>query len=339
MFEVECLDMPGDWVDSHPHVYYAPIQIEDQVGTSTLEEEHQQLQQQYQQLQQQHATLVANEEMSLSEHLNSPEFINQQDQQRSQQQQEEEQQQQEEQRQLRRSRRKQQQDQQQQRQLRRSRRQQKLQQQNDELSPPSELTFLEQVWEDRFQDLKAYYKKYGHSNVPSTQKKVYFSLGRWCGTQRLQYTELTNLQPEWYKQKRPFRVKPFPLTKDRIDKLNSVGFVWPENCKNALTAQRHADAVTWNDHFEQLKEYHRKYGHSEVPHRYKPNLKLRSWISKQRSNYKQYLLKTQKEKKSNTRQSLRRGPTKTGLSPFFTQERFDKLASLDFNYLCTNKKY
>ena len=127
----ECLDMPGDWVDSHPHVYYAPIQIEDQVGTSTLEEEHQQLQQQYQQLQQQyqqlqqqHATLVANEEMSLSEHLNSPEFINQQDQQRSQQQQEEEQQQQEEeqqqqveQRQLRRSRRKQQQDQQQQRQL------------------------------------------------------------------------------------------------------------------------------------------------------------------------------------------------------------------------------
>ena len=117
MFEVECLDMPGDWVDSHPHVYYAPIQIEDQVGTSTLEEEHQQLQQQYQQLQQQHATLVANEEMSLSEHLNSPEFINQQDQQRSQQQQEEEQQQQVEQRQLRRSRRKQQQDQQQQRQL------------------------------------------------------------------------------------------------------------------------------------------------------------------------------------------------------------------------------
>ena len=113
----ECLDMPGDWVDSHPHVYYAPIQIEDQVGTSTLEEEHQQLQQQYQQLQQQHATLVANEEMSLSEHLNSPEFINQQDQQRSQQQQEEEQQQQVEQRQLRRSRRKQQQDQQQQRQL------------------------------------------------------------------------------------------------------------------------------------------------------------------------------------------------------------------------------
>ena len=67
-------------------------------------------------------------------------------------------------------------------------------------------------WEDRFEDLKKYKEDHRHCNVSTTDKR-FPQLGRWVDNQRQQYKLLNE-------------GKHSPMTPDRIQELEGVGFVW-----------------------------------------------------------------------------------------------------------------
>jgi glutathionylspermidine synthase len=66
------------------------------------------------------------------------------------------------------------------------------------------------------------------------------------------------------------------LRKDRLDKLNEVGFEW-KACK---------DESTWLQYFNELLAYKSIYGHCRVPSNYGRNLSLVTWVKNQRYLYK-----------------------------------------------------
>jgi hypothetical protein len=58
------------------------------------------------------------------------------------------------------------------------------------------------------------------------------------------------------------------LSQDRIDKLNSLGFVWRLKDKKTSAGRSTVDCdATWKKHFENLKLYQQKHGntHGKLP--------------------------------------------------------------------------
>ena len=100
-------------------------------------------------------------------------------------------------------------------------------------------------WDIRFEELVAYKKQHGHCRVPQRIP----ILGKWVLHQRLQYKRLQSGKASW-------------LSKDRLERLKFIGFVW----------DTHDDI--WNMRFEQLKEYKVKHGNCMVPYRFAGNEQL-----------------------------------------------------------------
>ena len=101
----------------------------------------------------------------------------------------------------------------------------------------------EAAWRLQFEELKAYKEKNGHCNVPRSEGKF----GRWVMEQRGLY-------------------KACKLSKERIDALKEIGFVWD------------AHEAAWRLQFEELKAYKEKNGHCNVP-RVKGSWEYGSWNS------------------------------------------------------------
>jgi len=110
------------------------------------------------------------------------------------------------------------------------------------------------IWTARYRELVDYREKNGNTQVPTS----FPVLGVWVGTQRKQYR---------LKQKGKYS----HMTDERMAMLNSIGFVWEVN--------------TWNEKFEELKQFHAEHGHFLVPTEF-PNKQLRPWISTQRSHFR-----------------------------------------------------
>ena len=70
----------------------------------------------------------------------------------------------------------------------------------------------EDIWQQRFNELKEYRERYGDCNVPS-QWSENPQLGRWVSTQRSQY----RLYQEGKKSS---------MTKERMQALESINFEW-----------------------------------------------------------------------------------------------------------------
>ena len=110
----------------------------------------------------------------------------------------------------------------------------------------------EALWDAKFQPLKDYHSQYGHCLVTEEEKYNGHSLGRWVALQRKNRNT---------------------LSKKRLHKLNSLGFVW-----DPLQYQ-------WNKYFECLIAYHTENGHCLVPDQTKYNgLMLGGWVYRQRKN-------------------------------------------------------
>jgi hypothetical protein len=67
------------------------------------------------------------------------------------------------------------------------------------------------------------------------------------------------------------------MTPHRIEQLESVGFKW--------ALQRHTTMRSWQERFEELKQYMAKHGNCNVPIRFKDNASLGQWVSTQRQEY------------------------------------------------------
>ncbi len=110
----------------------------------------------------------------------------------------------------------------------------------------------ETVWDDMFETLCQFKEENGHFEVPAKyapNKKF----GAWVSTQRVVYKEKK-------------------LAKDKISRLESIGFVW--------------DVIEekWEKWFSQLSEFKQKEGHCRVPHEHEG---LGRWVTKQRGRHKE----------------------------------------------------
>jgi superfamily II DNA or RNA helicase len=130
------------------------------------------------------------------------------------------------------------------------------------LSPDLSLETLSQVintlclnklgvtWDERFGELLSYKGRYGHCGVakrwPNNPQ-----LGQWVLAQRQRHKQGT-------------------LSKERIQLLDEIGFVWDS-----------LDAV-WNERFTELKAFKATEGHCNVPQRWSKNPQLGKWVRTQR---------------------------------------------------------
>lgn len=133
------------------------------------------------------------------------------------------------------------------------------------LGPELEINFLRQTittiivdklsssWDERYGELARFREKYGHCNVPDTFLENP-KLGSWVGIQR-----------SYFKKNK--------LSKDKIEKLNKIGFVW-----NPFDA-------AWHEMFNALYEFKQSTGHLDVWMAPVRNERLCTWVQKQRQNY------------------------------------------------------
>lgn len=110
-------------------------------------------------------------------------------------------------------------------------------------------------WMENYLDLKTFKINNGHCNV-ETVKGVDKKLLTWVKSLRSK--------------------KQVNLNSDRLEMLNKIDFNWDSNLLDSK----------WQELYNFLKQYHSKFGDSNVPDRWKDNLKLSGWVKQQRINYK-----------------------------------------------------
>jgi len=115
-------------------------------------------------------------------------------------------------------------------------------------------------WEEMYQQLRQYWVTNGTCMVKCLP---YTPLRGWMVKQREQYHLLRE-------------GKPSTMTADRIQRLNDIDFPFISTTKN----------LTWEERYEQLKEYKDRYGHVVVPRYSTDYVGLGKWVQRQRAKYK-----------------------------------------------------
>jgi len=111
------------------------------------------------------------------------------------------------------------------------------------------------TWEEKFQLLVEYKTKHKTIRVPKNSDPT---LGSWIIYQRRNYRQ-------------------GKLSKDRLQQLNSIGFVWQ-------IRQTQMQNATWEEKFQLLVEYKKKHNTTRVP---RSDRTLREWIQTQQTNRRQ----------------------------------------------------
>jgi len=121
--------------------------------------------------------------------------------------------------------------------------------------------FHEEKWSLRYKELLQFHKQHGHAAVPHTYPDNP-QLARWVKRQRRQYKlRQDNRQST--------------MTAERLEMLNSVGFVWDSH------------DVNWREKLDSLMLFRQEYGNCNVPSNFR-NKKLATWVKCQRRQYKLY---------------------------------------------------
>lgn len=127
---------------------------------------------------------------------------------------------------------------------------------------------LRDDWQKHYDELKQYKEEHGHCNVPARYAKNR-RLGIWVSAQRQQYKILqaqTDSKPR----------RSAPLTADRIELLNKLGFTWTIRSRDSL-------GESWNQRLNELAKFRTMHGHCNVPSRYPLNPELGVWVGTQRT--------------------------------------------------------
>lgn len=141
----------------------------------------------------------------------------------------------------------------------------------------------EEQWQFMFQNLQAFYKEHGHTKVSRSDDK---RLSLWTTRQR---------------QSRRNLKKEYPI--HRVELLNQIGFDWGSSVRGgddtgkekeqrrtpspatSATMSANDNDKRWQVMFLNLKAFHAKHGHCQLPCEYSPDRKLGYWAKRQRDNY------------------------------------------------------
>jgi hypothetical protein len=113
-------------------------------------------------------------------------------------------------------------------------------------------------WNNRFQELLAFKRKYGHMYVPNSFVENP-QLSQWVKRQR-------------YQHKLKVAGKHSTLNNERQQLLDKLGFIWDSH------------ASFWHERLQDLKEYRKMHGHCNVPVSYS-DISLSFWVKHQRRQY------------------------------------------------------
>jgi len=157
------------------------------------------------------------------------------------------------------------------------------------------------TWNQRYGELRKYKQKHGDCNVPVLYE-ANKQLGKWVANQRQQYRRLRRGQSS-------------PMTTERIDKLDELGFPW--NASHLSGNIKETPKITWNQRYKELIEFKEKHGDCNVPNRYEANKQLGQWVNTQRQQYR--LLQE-------------------GMRSSMTEERITKLNATGFTWKLRSRK-
>lgn len=118
-------------------------------------------------------------------------------------------------------------------------------------------------WNERYQELLDYKKKYGHCNVPYL----------WTGNNPL--SQWVKRQRHQYKLKNENRHS--NLSDERQKILDEVGFVWDSR------------AAAWEERYEELKLFDKEHGHCKVTKKFVKYSQLAVWLKRQRHHCRSFL--------------------------------------------------
>ena len=110
------------------------------------------------------------------------------------------------------------------------------------------------TWETMYKELEKFKDAFGHVKVPQDYRDN-LKLGRWVGSQRRYKTE-------------------GKLSRERIKKLNTLGFLWKED----IEKMRHA---AWESRYNELVKYKKDNGHMDRLQIRKDNYSLGLWVETQ----------------------------------------------------------
>ena len=113
-------------------------------------------------------------------------------------------------------------------------------------------------WDNRLEELIEYKREKGHVDVPIN----YPSLGIWVVNQRFNLAD---------------------MPKERVEALDSLGFIWNHN-------RKHRSDEAWKKQYNTLLEYIKEHNHCNVPTT-AGHSKLSKWVGKQREEYKKFVNK------------------------------------------------
>ena len=111
----------------------------------------------------------------------------------------------------------------------------------------------DEKWMENFERLKDYKSKHGHCDAGEDDPILL----------------------EWLKRQR-LRQNADKMTSERKALLDSIGFNWSSE----------TNLRKWREMFQLLQQYHAEHGDADVPHRWKDNQKLASWVQRQRERRK-----------------------------------------------------
>lgn len=121
-------------------------------------------------------------------------------------------------------------------------------------------------WDKRYEELKAFKKKYGHCKATPKANK---SLATWLSTQRRMWRKFKNSD----------------LTSSRLSKLETLGVEWDPKASR--------DNEKWNEKYEDLKRFKEEHGHCDVVLVHPQYTPLGNWVTEQlrcyfNENYKKH---------------------------------------------------
>jgi hypothetical protein len=123
-------------------------------------------------------------------------------------------------------------------------------------------------WEERFEQLRAYHAKHGHTRVSLSED---LQLTRWARDQRAKHEHGR-------------------LSEDQIEMLAAIDFDFEKPAWS-----RRAEKVPWEKTYQRLRAYHAKHGHIRVSKR--EDLKLAEWVFSQRKPHRLGELRPERREK------------------------------------------
>jgi len=117
----------------------------------------------------------------------------------------------------------------------------------------------DQMWEQRYNELVAFWNKHGHTSVPQRYEPN-VALGKWVHRQRHQLKKKLNREQS-------------SLTQSRFEALQKIGFnIDPKSRSES----------SWLKRYRELAVFKSRHGHCNVPQKYSLNPSLGRWVHKQR---------------------------------------------------------